>query len=111
MRNAHLHLIQYTLHAGHMISVWDGEEWQVSNSTSYKAIKDAIDSVEESQLRIKDNTGKEIGWALIIDQGQPDETVSDYTCTPFMTGWDEAYDAATNKDQNYSDRLPTDWVI
>ena len=111
MRNAHLHLIQYTLHAGHTISVWDGEEWQVSNSISYKAIKEAIDSVEESQLRIKDHTGKQIGWALIIDQGVADETVSDYTCTTFMEGWNEAYDAATNKDQSYSDRLPTDWVI
>ena len=95
MRTAHLHLIQYTLHAGHMISVWDGEEWQVRNSISYKAIKEAIDSVEESQLRIKDQTGKELGWALICDQGTPSETVCDYTNTPFMTGWDEAYEAAT----------------
>lgn len=92
MQTAHLHLIKYSLAKNLTISVWDGEEWQVKNSTSYKDIKDAIDSVEESQLRIKEN-GKEIGWALIIDQGQPDETVSDYTCTPFMEEWDKAYDA------------------
>tara|TARA_R110000764_G_scaffold161450_1_gene248714 strand:- start:685 stop:972 length:288 start_codon:yes stop_codon:yes gene_type:complete len=92
MQTAHLHLIKYSLAKNLTISVWDGEEWQVKNSTSYKDIKDAVDSVEESELRIKEN-GKEIGWALIIDQGQPDETVSDYTCTPFMKEWDKAYDA------------------
>jgi hypothetical protein len=90
MQTAHLHLIKYSLAKNLTISVWDGEEWQVKNSTSYKDIKDAIDSVEESQLRIKDN-GVIVGWALIIDQGQADETVSDYTCTPFMDGWNDVY--------------------
>ena len=84
MQTAHLHLIKYSLAKNLTISVWDGEEWQVKNSTSYKDIKDA-----------KDN-GKEIGWALIIDQGTPDETVSDYTCTPFMEEWDKEYDALTS---------------
>jgi hypothetical protein len=92
MQTAHLHLIKFVLAKGLTVSVWDGEEWQVSNSTSYKDIKDAIDSVEESQLRIKDN-GKSVGWALIIDQGVADETVSDYTCTPLMIEWDKAYNA------------------
>jgi hypothetical protein len=90
MQAAHLHLIKYSLARNLTISVWDGEEWQVKNSTSYKDIKDAIDSVEESQLRIKDN-GAVVGWALIIDQGTPDETVCDYSCTPFMDGWNDVY--------------------
>jgi hypothetical protein len=90
MQTAHLHLIKYSLARSLTISVWDGEEWQVKNSTSYKDIKDAIDSVEESQLRIKEN-GVIVGWALIIDQGTPDETVCDSSITPLMRDWNDAY--------------------
>ena len=91
MQTAHLHLIKYALKQGHVISVWDGEEWQVKRSSSYKAIKDAIDSVEESELVIRNKEGERLGWARIIDQGTPDETVSDYTLTPLMDAWEETY--------------------
>ena len=91
MQTAHIHLIKYTLSKGCTISVWDGAEWQVSKSASYKAIKDAIDSVEESELRIRDSDNKVVGWAHILDQGQPDETVVDFTCTPFMKEWDDIF--------------------
>ena len=91
MQTAHLHLIKYALKQGHVISVWDGEEWQVKRSSSYKAIKEAIDSVEESELVIRNKEGERLGWARIIDQGTPDETVSDYTLTPLMESWEEAY--------------------
>lgn len=91
MQTAHLHLIKYALKQGHVISVWDGEEWQVKRSSSYKAIKEAIDSVEESELVIRNKEGERLGWARIIDQGTPDETVSDYTLTPLMEAWEETY--------------------
>lgn len=94
MQKAHLHLIKFVLAKGLTVSVWDGEEWQVSDCTKYAKIKEAIDSVEESQLRIKEN-GKEVGWALILDQGVADETVSDYTCTPLMNDWDAIYTHTT----------------
>lgn len=90
MKTAHLHLIKYALAKGHTISVWDGGEWQVKRSSGYKAIKNAIDSVEESQLRIRDGDTV-IGWAHILDQGQPDETVVDFTCTSFMKEWDDTF--------------------
>ena len=83
--------IKSILADGHMISVWDGEEWQVKKSSSYKAIKDAVDSVEESELVIRTKEGEKLGWAHIIDQGTPDETVSNYTVTPFMEEWDGLY--------------------
>ena len=93
MKKAHLNLINYAIANGHTISVWDMGEWQVKKSTSYQDIKDAIDSVEMSELSILNNKGKQVGWALIIDQGEPDETVSDYTITPFMDAWEEHYNA------------------
>ena len=78
MRNAYKDLIKYALGSGCTVSVWDGGEWQVKRSTSYKDIKDAIESVEEAQLRIRDAEGNYLGWALIIPYGvEPDETVAD----------------------------------
>ena len=93
MQKAHLNLIKYVLTKGCTISVWDGEEWQVKRSSSYKAIKDAAESVDEAQFRIRDDQGNVVGWALIIDDCSfaPDETVSDYSITPLMEAWNEQY--------------------
>lgn len=91
MQKAHLHLIKFVLSRGHVISVFDGEDWETKRSTSYKEIKGIIDSVEMSEIVIHNKEGERLGWASIIDQGTPDETVSDYTCTPLMEEWDELY--------------------
>ena len=96
MQQAHLHLVSHAIDQGHNITVWDGEEDQVFASTSIKDIVGAIESVEESELTIRDSKGIRLGWALVIDQGQADETVCDYTCTPFMEAWNEAYDTSIN---------------
>jgi hypothetical protein len=89
---AYKHLVDYALKAGHKISVWDGEEWQVSKSTLEPKIIEAVESVEVAQLRIVDADGKEQGWALVIPFGlEDDETVADMTMTPFMLAWDELY--------------------
>lgn len=93
---AYKHLIKHCLSMGCTVSVWDGEEWQVKRSTGYQTIIDAIESVEEAQLKIrhKDNAFNSIGWALVSAFGlEDDETVIDYTCTPFMQGWSEVYEA------------------
>jgi hypothetical protein len=98
MIKAHLHLIKYALAKGYNISVHDGEEWAVTVSTAYEEIKGAIDSVEQSEIIIENWNGERRGWALIIDQGTPSETVSDYTCTAFMETWDGIYMDAVDRD-------------
>lgn len=99
MQKAHLNLIKYALSQGCTISVWDGEEWQVKRSTSYKAIKDAAESVDESQLRIRDSNDNVVGWALVIPDCtfEPVEYVADHTITPFMSQWDEQYTELQHK--------------
>lgn len=105
MKQAHIHLVKYSLAHGMVISVYDGEEWAVKRSSSYKDIMDAINSVEESQLRIRDpkKEGSHggmcdvIGWALIIPELEPDETVVDYTTTEFMLKWDLVYEEEKGK--------------
>ena len=85
MKKAYLTLIKNALAKGLTVSVWDGEEWQVKRSIGYQAIKEAIESVEVAELRLRDQEGKVVGWAMIIPDGvEPDETVADYTANTLM---------------------------
>ena len=90
---AYKHLVKYALAQGYNISVWDGEEWQVSHSNKYQSIIDAIESVEEAQIKIRiPEYGALVAWALIIPYGlEDDETVADCTDNKFMTDWYKSY--------------------
>jgi hypothetical protein len=91
---AYKHLIDYMLAKQCTISVWDGEEWQVKRSTDAKQIDEAVRSVEEAELAIRDKDGNKVGWAKVSAYGlEPDETVMDNTMTEIMNAWDKAYDA------------------
>lgn len=80
MQKEYLKLIKNALAKGYVISVFDGEEWDVKKSKSYKEIKDSIESVEVAQIRIRsEDDGYLIGWAQIIPDLEPDETVADFT--------------------------------
>jgi hypothetical protein len=75
----------------YIISVWDGEEWQVRQSRCPKLICDAIASVDEAELRIRDSSVLDdrelpsfVGWALIINGLDWDEALADYTDNPTM---------------------------
>ena len=81
---AHLKLVKNALAKDLSVSVFDSEEWQVKRSTSYKAIKNAIESVDISQLRLRDKSGEIVGWALIVLDNEDDCTVSDFTYNKLM---------------------------
>jgi hypothetical protein len=83
---AYKSLIKYVLSDGYTISVWDGEEWQVKRSNSYKAIVEAVESVDEASLRIRNTEGVLIGWALVSDAVDlaDDETIIDYSDNEYM---------------------------
>ena len=91
---AYKHLVKHALALGHNCSVWDGEEWQVSHSSKYQNIIEAIESVEEANLVIRLAVGGErIGWAQVIPCGlEDDETVVDYICSDFMENWSAEYE-------------------
>lgn len=94
---AYKHLIKYALAQGMNVSVWDGEEWQVKRSTSYKAITEAVESVEEAALRIRDKAGNVVTNSVSVSAYglEDDETVTDYTITPMMEAWENEYNATT----------------
>ena len=88
------HFIKHCLKAGHTVSVYDGEDWQVKRSTSYKAIVEAVESVDEAQLRVRDSEGDVIAWALVSAYGlADDETMMDWSDNAFTESWSDTYDA------------------
>jgi hypothetical protein len=91
---AYRHLVKHALKHGYAVSVWDGEEWQLKRSKGFKSIVDAIQSVEEAQLRIRDSDGNQIAWVKVSAFGlEDDETVIDHTVNSFMDTWQESYDS------------------
>ena len=91
---AYKHFIKHCLKAGHTVSVWDGEEWQVKRSTAYKTIVEAVESVEEAQLRVRDAEGTQVAWALVSAFGlADDETIMDCSDNPFTEAWTDIYEA------------------
>jgi hypothetical protein len=81
---AYKELTRKALDKGLTVSVWDTEEWQVKRSSSYQAIVDAIESVDMSELRLRDQEGNIVGWALVVLDCEPECTVADYSHNPLM---------------------------
>ena len=91
MKTAYIDLVKTAINHGFVVSVWDGEEWQVKKSNKVQAILDAIKSVEEAELRFRDIEGNSKGWARVSAYGlEPDETVIDYTINEWLDAWNEA---------------------
>lgn len=92
---AYKHLIKHAITAGHTVSVYDGEVWEVKRSTSYKEIVDCVESVEEAAMRIRDKEGAIVVSSVTVSAFglADDETVVDYTVTPFMDSWEATYNA------------------
>lgn len=89
---AYRHLVKHCIAAGHTVSVFDGEVWEVKRSTKLKEITDCIESVDEAQLRIRDSEGNVIAWALVSAYGLcDDEMVIDFSYNDFMTAWEDSY--------------------
>lgn len=98
---AYKHLVVYLIKKGFLVSVWDGEEFQVKNSAHYEPIIEAIESVEEAELHVKNGYGKEVGWARVSAYGlADDETVIDSTTSSPMGEWWEIYETFTKEKGN-----------
>lgn len=90
---AYRHLVIYAIAKNCTVSVWDGEEWQVKRSTNFDAVVDAIESVEEAEIVIRDIEGNKEAWILVGAFGlADDETVMDHSDNKFMQQWSAEYD-------------------
>ena len=86
MKQAYRELIRAGIANGFTCSVYDGGAWQIKRSRSLSACVAAVRSVDEAELRFRDNSGAVVGWALVSDgcDLEPEETVIDHTCTRWI---------------------------
>ena len=94
MKNAAKDLIRYALSRGNTVSVYDGEEWAVKRSMTYKEIIGAIASVDDAQIRIRDQNSAVVAWARVSLFGlAPDETIIDCSDNAYMKEFDKTITA------------------
>lgn len=95
MQKAYKNLVEYALAQGLVVSVHDGEEWALKKSKDAKDIFDAIESVEEASIIIRDADPFIIAYtarALVSAFGVgPEETVIDHTDNEWMDEWAQQY--------------------
>ena len=93
-RAAYKSLIRVALAAGYTVTVdGGGDEPDVSRSTKYREICDAVAAVEEAEITLRDSTGAFAGWALIHPHADEEDggTVIDHTVNAFLESWWQAF--------------------
>jgi hypothetical protein len=103
-------LIRFALKHKHTVSVFDGEEWQVTYCDKLKPIIEAVESVEEAALRIHDSKGVTVVNSVTVSAFglDDDETVIDYTICPFMNAWEAAEE---NMTEQTNERTPAEKAL
>jgi hypothetical protein len=76
-------IVKDALNAGFNVSVYDGEEYALEHSTSYKAIMDAGFSTDQDALIIY-RDDKRIGFVSLIYGNSGWDVISDYTASDDM---------------------------
>lgn len=89
---AYLHLVKYSLNKGLVISVFDGDFWEVQESSEESEIYECIESVKEASIRVFTPEGDSLGAASVAPYGlADDETVIDHSTSEFFDEWWNAY--------------------
>ncbi len=97
------HLIKYALAQGCSMSVFSGGDGpDLSKSTDYHDIVEAVHAVDEASLRIRNAQGERIASVLVLPYLNDDETVADWAANYAGHEWMETWSKAYEKDH-----LPT----
>lgn len=95
MKKAHLDYINYAMAQDFTISVFaQSEGYVLKRSKSYKAIKEELEAYDDiMELVVRNKEGEQVGVAVVILEWnqEPDESISDYTVTPYNTQWEKQY--------------------
>jgi len=96
MKNSAKSLLDYAVKAGYKVAVRDHgyDDILQKSTTSWKKVKDAIESTGMVEMVIRDTEAKKtVGVALVITHDAVDEWVSDFGCNSFMDGWWNSFTA------------------
>lgn len=84
-RKIYSRIVKDALADGYGVSVYDGEEYALKNSTSYKEIMDAGFSTDQDALVFVKN-GDRVGWVSLIYGNSGWDVISDYVATDEIEG-------------------------
>lgn len=76
-------IVKDALAKGWTISINDGEEWTVKNSTDSRTILEAMCSTGADMLRLRDAAGEAIGNIWLV-WGNDEDVISDHTDSETM---------------------------
>ena len=76
-------IVKDALANGWTVSVNDGEEWTVKNSTDSRTILDAMCSTDSDVLRLRDAAGEAIGNIWLV-WGNDEDVISDHSDSEAM---------------------------
>ena len=87
-------LAVYAIQKGFSISVYDGEEWSLVDSTDAEAVVNEVHGVDQAQLKINLANSEEVKPAIAEVSFALDdaEQIMDTNIVPFWDEFDLAYD-------------------
>ena len=99
MQNSIRNLVTWALAQGHVVSVWDGEEFSTKRSDEFKKIMADIQDLDEAELFIRNGQGLKLAWVRVSDACDfaPDEKVLDYSDNAYMDEWHQHYLSCTSR--------------
>jgi len=69
---------------GYCVSIWDGEDYLLKNSTDPKTIAQNVHQVDEEYLIFSKPNGENIGSIFLVYGNSPEELIADYTDNPLI---------------------------
>ena len=92
MQKAHIHLIHFALNRGAIVDVDDGgDEDEIHRGCTFTQARDAVQSVDDSTIIVRQD-GETTHFFVALDFDQPpEETIYDYSVTPFSSKWEGVY--------------------
>lgn len=81
-------LIQFALAGGHSVSVQSADGIGTEFSRNFDHIVADVEDLEECYLHFYNSNKERLGWAIVTPFEADEETIADYSVTPFMEEWE-----------------------
>lgn len=94
-------IVGSALAMGYKVSVYDGEEWAIKQSSDRTAIMAEIATTDCNTLSFRDQEGKSVGSVFLVYGNLASEVMNDWTDTPTM---EKILDNAIKQCDRYSEK-------
>jgi|TARA_R110000772_G_scaffold17858_2_gene49593 hypothetical protein len=90
LKKSCFNLVDYALKEGLEITTYVDSEVETKNSKDFKELKKSLECSDEVEISIENN-GKQVGWALAVAYEDNEDSLADWSMTPFMNKWEIQY--------------------